>query len=228
MAGILLFLTVLLLCVLIRWKEVQIIPDSKRADMERYENARRRSVNELVAIAGNPGVTAQDFAERAREVEEEEEMWRPVIIGNPSGTTRRVSLLELGGMSRWSEIRRKNKLVDEGLEARHPNLAAMGSVKGRLKEKGGEAREGLSRRGGSLKDRTRERSEQAREALGARVRSGRSYMSGTEERRGVTLTDGPAPLEEEGEQSEAFLTEEERRAERGQVRNGERRGYDRV
>lgn len=231
MAGILLVLTVLLLCVLIRWKDVQIIPDSKRADMERYENARRRSVNELAAIAGNPGVTAQDFADRAREVEEEEEMWRPVIIGNPSGTTRRVSLLELGGMSRWSEIRRKNKLVDEGLEARHPNLAAMGSIKGRLREKEREAVAGLSRRGGSLKDRTREKSDHAREALGARVRSTRSYMSGTEERRGVTLTDGPSMVEE-GEQSEGGMTTEDeaRRDQEARLNRlpSQRGGYDRV
>lgn len=41
-----------------------------------------------------------------------EDEWKPVIIGNPSGTTRRMSLLELGTLSRWSEIRRRNKLED--------------------------------------------------------------------------------------------------------------------
>lgn len=39
-----------------------------------------------------------------------EDEWKPVIIGNPSGTTRRMSVLELGTLSRWSEIRRRNKL----------------------------------------------------------------------------------------------------------------------
>ena len=39
-----------------------------------------------------------------------EDEWKPVIIGNPSGTTRRISILELGNLSRWSEIRRRNKL----------------------------------------------------------------------------------------------------------------------
>ena len=39
-----------------------------------------------------------------------EDEWKPVIIGNPSGTTRRVSLLELGALSRWTEIRRRNRL----------------------------------------------------------------------------------------------------------------------
>lgn len=41
-----------------------------------------------------------------------EDEWKPVIIGNPSGTTRRMSVLELGRLSRWSEIRRRNKLAD--------------------------------------------------------------------------------------------------------------------
>jgi len=42
--------------------------------------------------------------------------WKPVIIGHPSGTTRRMSLLELGQMSRWTEIRRRNRLMS-GLSA---------------------------------------------------------------------------------------------------------------
>lgn len=36
----------------------------------------------------------------------------PVIIGNPSGMTRRVNILELGSQTRWSEIRRINRLQD--------------------------------------------------------------------------------------------------------------------
>ncbi|KAG8533781.1 uncharacterized protein KY384_001522 [Bacidia gigantensis] len=39
-----------------------------------------------------------------------EDEWKPIIIGNPSGTTRRMSILELGKMSRWTEIRRRNRL----------------------------------------------------------------------------------------------------------------------
>ncbi|MCJ1396043.1 hypothetical protein MMC18_008930 [Xylographa bjoerkii] len=40
-----------------------------------------------------------------------EDEWKPVIIGNPSGTTRKLSLLEMGALTRWSEIRRRNKLL---------------------------------------------------------------------------------------------------------------------
>ena len=49
--------------------------------------------------------------------------WEPVIIGSPSGTMRRVSILELGSLCRWTEIRRRNRLLrglsqmNEGQEA---------------------------------------------------------------------------------------------------------------
>jgi hypothetical protein len=132
-AGILLFLTILLLGVLIRWSEVQIIPDSKRTDMERWENARRRSIS--MAMDADQHGNGEQYQMRQLQVDEEEEAWRPVIIGNPSGTMRRMSVLELGHLTRWSEIRKKNKLIDEmGLEGRHPNLVTLGSVKGHLKE----------------------------------------------------------------------------------------------
>ena len=39
-----------------------------------------------------------------------EDEWKPIIIGNPSGTTRRMNILELGRLSRWSEIRARNRL----------------------------------------------------------------------------------------------------------------------
>ena len=37
--------------------------------------------------------------------------WQPVIIGHPSGRTRRMNILELGHLSRWTEIRRLNHLI---------------------------------------------------------------------------------------------------------------------
>ncbi|KAI9877618.1 MAG: hypothetical protein M1830_003296 [Pleopsidium flavum] len=77
-AIVLLILTILLIGVLWRFKEVQVVPT------DRFGTG--------LSLSG-------------------EEPWRPVIIGNPSGRTRRMSLLELGKQSRWSEIRRKNKLT---------------------------------------------------------------------------------------------------------------------
>ena len=40
-----------------------------------------------------------------------EDEWKAVIVGHPSGTTRRISLLELGKMCRWTEIRKRNRLA---------------------------------------------------------------------------------------------------------------------
>ena len=77
-AGVLMFLTLLLVAVLTRFKTVQIVP------------SKRYGTN----VLGGP-----------------EDEWKPVIIGHPSGTTRRVSILEMGEMTRWTEIRRRNRLM---------------------------------------------------------------------------------------------------------------------
>lgn len=118
MAGILLVLSLLLLGTLVRFREVQIIPDMHKESMDRYMNARRKSA----AARGNNGINDDDL--------------RPVIIGNPTHITRRMCILEMGSMSRWSEIRKKNHLVDQNsLEAKHPNLAVMHDVEDRIKAK---------------------------------------------------------------------------------------------
>ncbi|KAL3422960.1 hypothetical protein PVAG01_04707 [Phlyctema vagabunda] len=130
MAGILLLLTFLLLGVLLRFKEVQIIPDSRKEHMERWKDARRASM----LRKENPDAVP------------EEEPWRPLILGNPSGTTRRMSVLELGGMSRWSEIRKKNRLIDEqSLEAKHPNLAVLDVVRAVVSEQQEQVTERVSK-----------------------------------------------------------------------------------
>lgn len=36
--------------------------------------------------------------------------WEPVVLGNPSGLTRKISILEAGKQTRWCEIRRRNRL----------------------------------------------------------------------------------------------------------------------
>lgn len=118
MCGVLLILSVLLICVLARFQDVQIIPDSKTGELERYQAMKREQY-----IQGNTGGNA-------------EEDWKPIIIGNPTHIMRRMSVLELGSMTRWSEIRKKNRLVDEqSLEARHANLNTLVQVDKKLKEK---------------------------------------------------------------------------------------------
>ena len=85
-AGILLGLTLLLTVSLWRYKSVQVIPNSL---FGAAESDKRDSMTSMHSDG----------------------TWRAVIIGNPSGKMRRMSLLELGGLSRWTEIRRLNRLL---------------------------------------------------------------------------------------------------------------------
>jgi len=45
-----------------------------------------------------------------KERDDDEPGWEPVILGDPSGLTRKISLLDAGTQTRWSEIRRRNRL----------------------------------------------------------------------------------------------------------------------
>ncbi|KAK3378271.1 hypothetical protein B0H63DRAFT_436818 [Podospora didyma] len=116
-AGILVILTVLLLAVLIRFKEVQIIPSSKTVEMEKWTQIRRESIRRR---------SSQPRSAANQNTMTDEEMWRPILIGNPSEKMRRVNILELGAMTRWTEIRKKNRLIDE--TAAHLNRAALESA----------------------------------------------------------------------------------------------------
>ena len=112
-AGILLVITVLLLLVLIRFTEVQIVPKCKSDEMDRLVEVRRRST---IRRASMPNVP--------QAVMDEERAWKPVMIGNPTGKKRRMNIFELGSLTRWQEIRKKNELIDSGA---HLNRAAWGS-----------------------------------------------------------------------------------------------------
>ncbi|VCU40171.1 Bgt-4866 [Blumeria graminis f. sp. tritici] len=128
MAGILFILSILLLIVLLRFTEVQIIPESKLGEMSRYQ-ARRASQKR------------RDSGE-----DTDDEPWRPVIIGNPHQSTRRMCLLELGSLSRYSEIRKRNRLIDKmSFEAAHPNRNAMANLERKIKEKEADVRRSIIR-----------------------------------------------------------------------------------
>ncbi|KAF2128098.1 hypothetical protein P153DRAFT_397963 [Dothidotthia symphoricarpi CBS 119687] len=89
-AGILLGLTVLLTAVLWRFRQVQVIPNhtfGTRRDTAAWEQFK-------------------DLEKAGRGAD-----WKAVVIGNPSGKMRRMSVLELGGLSRWTEIRKLNFLI---------------------------------------------------------------------------------------------------------------------
>lgn len=93
-ASIILALTCLFIIVLWRWREVQVIPNHVFVGSGAFNanDGERKGT-----ISGwHPGV--------------EDPEWKPVIIGNPSGKLRRMSILEMGDLTRWTEIRKLNKL----------------------------------------------------------------------------------------------------------------------
>lgn len=111
-AGILLILTIILLMVLIRFIEVKIVPSCKLDEMDRIIDMRRKSTLRRTSMPND-----------LQAVIEEEKAWRPAMIGNPIGKTRRMNIFELGSLTRWQEIRKKNKLIDSGAHA-HLNRTA--------------------------------------------------------------------------------------------------------
>lgn len=84
--GILLVFTMLLSVVLWRFRSIQVIPNHAF------------------------GTARDSIAWQAREAEHDP-YFKPVIIGNPSGKMRRMNILETGSWSRWTEIRKLNKLI---------------------------------------------------------------------------------------------------------------------
>ncbi|KAH5609608.1 hypothetical protein HBI64_067880 [Parastagonospora nodorum] len=89
-AGILLGFTLLLTMVLWRFKEVQVIPNhtfGTRRDTAAWDEFK-------------------DLEKMGRGAD-----WKAVVIGHPSGKMRRMNVLELGALSRWTEIRKLNFLL---------------------------------------------------------------------------------------------------------------------
>ncbi|QPC77514.1 hypothetical protein HYE68_008266 [Fusarium pseudograminearum] len=110
-AGILFLLTVLLLLVLIRFKNVLIIPRSKSEEMEKLTQARRQSSQRRATMPND-----------IRALMEEDRAWRPAMTGNPMGKNRRMNVLEMGNLTRWEDIRRRNRLIDSGVHINRETL----------------------------------------------------------------------------------------------------------
>ncbi|ELQ33033.1 hypothetical protein OOU_Y34scaffold01005g59 [Pyricularia oryzae Y34] len=114
MAAILAFLTLLLSSALFRFKQVQIVP--KMAEEELRKLA---AVQEMCSRRPSSASTEQ----AARACRDAESLRRALLVGHPTGVRRWINLLELGAMTRWTEIRRKNRLIDERIK--HLNRAAL-------------------------------------------------------------------------------------------------------
>jgi hypothetical protein len=89
-AAVLLVITVLLSGALWRFKRVPVLPEG-------------------VFGGGGYELTQPDGGEKAQGTGD----WKPVVVGTPSGRIRRMSVLEEGRLSRWTEIRRLNRLIDD-------------------------------------------------------------------------------------------------------------------
>ncbi|KAJ4366364.1 hypothetical protein N0V83_008000 [Neocucurbitaria cava] len=89
-AGILMGLTILLTAVVWRFREVQVIPNHTFGT--RRDTAAWEEFKQLEKIGRGSD-------------------WKAVVIGNPSGKMRRMNVLELGSLSRWTEIRKLNFLI---------------------------------------------------------------------------------------------------------------------
>ncbi|KAK8114176.1 hypothetical protein PG999_006245 [Apiospora kogelbergensis] len=140
-AAILFVLTLLLISVLVRFRHVQIIPDSRTAEMEKWTEARRDSIRRREsAIAAAKASGRKDL----EDIPEEDVGWRPLVIGNPLDKNRRMNILELGSLTRWSEIRRKNRLIDKGA---HLNRQALEAARDQLGHRGMEVYGDLQRSG---------------------------------------------------------------------------------
>ena len=119
-AGILASFALLLLLSLIRFKEVQIVPRTRSQEMDHLVNIRRKSTLLLESSPDDP-----------RAIDENEHAWKPVLMGNPVTRTRRMNLVELGSLSRWQEIRKRNKMIDDDV---HINREALDQGVGALDE----------------------------------------------------------------------------------------------
>ena len=84
--GILLVFTILLSIILWRFRSVQVIPNHALG-------------------------TARSSHDWQTQQAEHDPYFKPVVIGNPSGKMRRMNILETGSWSRWTEIRKLNKLI---------------------------------------------------------------------------------------------------------------------
>jgi hypothetical protein len=87
-AAILLGVTLLLTLVLWRFKKVAVLP---------------------AGVFGTTGYTMKQTS--TFNIRADTEDWAPVVVGNPTGKIRRMNILEEGHLSRWTEIRKLNRLI---------------------------------------------------------------------------------------------------------------------
>ena len=168
-AGVLFVLSHLLLAAMIRFRKVEIVPTSKTGEMNRWNKERRESVERRASLIAEAKASGRkDFAN----VPEADVGWRPLILGNPLSIHRRVNVIELGSLTRWTEIRKRNRLVDDGAHV-HPNRRAMELARDGIGRRGNEFMGNIQHGGGTL----RRVMSNISKRRGRSVRSAQSYES---------------------------------------------------
>ncbi|ORY68825.1 uncharacterized protein BCR38DRAFT_482300 [Pseudomassariella vexata] len=170
-ASILFVMTVLLLAVLVRFRKTEIIPRSRSMEMDKWTSARRDSMRRRASAIAAAKVSGQ---KDLTDIPEEDVGWRPLIIGNPSEKHRRMNFLELGSLTRWSEIRKKNRLIDQGT---HLNRTALEMARSELGQMGQDVLDDLHRGRAKVGEIVRKVSKRS-------LRSKRSYASSDDEQTG--------------------------------------------
>jgi hypothetical protein len=148
-ASILLVLTLLLLAVLVRFRKVEIIPRSRSGEMDKWTEEHKANVRRRASAIAAAKATGNTDSDR---IPEEEVGWRPLIIGNPSEKIRRMNILEFGSLTRWTEIRRRNRLIDESARK---NRRALELAREELGHRSQEMLDDLARGGAMMMDMAR-------------------------------------------------------------------------
>jgi hypothetical protein len=169
-ASILFILTLVLLGVLVRFKKIEIIPKTRGSEMDKWTQERRASLQRRAsAIAAAKAAGRKDL----NDIPEEDVGWRPLIVGNPSEKHRRMNILELGSLTRWTEIRKKNRLIDEGVNI---NRRVLALARNELEQKGQEVLDDIQRGGAMVGDLVRKVSKRS-------MRNKRSYGTSSEDEK---------------------------------------------
>lgn len=182
-ASILLALTFLLLCVLTRFKKVEIIPRSKTLEMDKWIAERKETFRRRATVVADAKAAGRKDLSNIPDVDIG---WRPLIIGNPLEKHRRVNILELGSLTRWTEIRKANRLVDQGAHS-HLNRRALEIAREELGHRSQEFLDDVYRSGVMMSDLVRKASKRS-------MRSKNSEASSVEwEASGLPLREARTP-----------------------------------
>lgn len=138
--------------------------------MDKWTQERRVSLQRRAsAIAAAKAAGRKDL----NDIPEEDVGWRPLIVGNPSEKHRRMNILELGSLTRWTEIRKKNRLIDEGVNI---NRRVLALARNELEQKGQEVLDDIQRGGAMVGDLVRKVSKRS-------MRNKKSYGTSSEDEK---------------------------------------------